>query len=374
MSTDQLFFSSSDNSSEARPKLRYLPACSIVLLFLYGIFAFAHFWKSEELAELRREKPSMSDIVQGREALALEKVYKDVFPIRDFSAGLLNAISFGIFGEARQGLIKGSDGWLFTDEEFSWDLKSAAAVERHLKLVADSTVKLRQSGIEPILLLLPEKADIYRDKLGRVEPPVSRQHYYDDIRQRLLRIGGVQVPDLRRAFVSARKDVPVFLQSDTHWTVEGAGVAARLVADVLTKEAQLKHKDFTIKQEPPISHVGDLHKFARFSVFAPLFPQTGDRLVPLTAVPSELSLDALLEEDAAPEMALVGSSFSANSKWSFEAQLRAQARVDVINFAEEGKGPFLPMETFLQSKLTEQKQLKYVVWEMPLRYFDETKY
>ncbi|PDT80357.1 hypothetical protein [Sinorhizobium sp. BJ1] len=374
MSTDQVFFSSDDNSSEVRAKLRHLPACSMLLLFLYGVFAFVHFWNSADLAEHRRERPSVSDIVQGREALAVEAVYKDVFPIRDFSTGLLNAISFGIFDEARGGLIKGSDGWLFTDEEFSWDLKSAGAIERHLKLAADATAKLRQSGIEPILLLLPEKADVYRDKLGHVEPPASRQHYYADIRRRLLEIGGVEIPDLQQAFVRARKGGAVFMQSDTHWTVEGAGIAAHLVADVLIKDARLRHQDFAIKRESPISHMGDLYKFAKFSAFAPLFPQPGDPLVQLTAVPAEVSLDVLFEEETAPEVAIVGSSYSANPKWSFEAQLRAYARADVVNFAEEGKGPFAPMESFLQSKLSEQKQLKYVVWEMPLRYFDETKY
>lgn len=72
-------------------------------------------------------------------------------------------------------------------------------------------------------------------------------------------------------------------------------------------------------------------------------------------------------------MAIVGSSYSANATWSFEAQLKAAA-LDVINFAEEGKGPFKPMETFLAEKLSQQPGLKYVVWEIPLRYFDEAAY
>ena len=77
-----------------------------------------------------------------------------------------------------------------------------------------------------------------------------------------------------------------------------------------------------------------------------------DRIVPLSAKKADASLDDLLAEDAAaPQVAVVGSSYSANAKWSFEAQIKAAAGVDVINFAEEGKGPFKPMETFLSEKL-----------------------
>ncbi|SCW61088.1 alginate O-acetyltransferase complex protein AlgJ [Rhizobium mongolense subsp. loessense] len=355
-------------------KLAYLPALSIFILFACGVAVLGHFWNSKEMADHRQSKRSLADVIQGREALAVERIYKDVFPIRDFSTGLLNLISFKIFGEARKGLIKGSDGWFFSDEEFSWNRKSLSMLEKHLNFVEDTLSTLREAGIEPILLLIPEKADIYRDKLGDVAVPSSREHFYENVRLRLITMG-VPVPDLREAFLQAREQKPVFLKSDTHWTVQGAGVAAGSVAQVLAHHPDLKHKEFTLKPEEEIVHMGDLYKFAKFSIFEPFVPMPGDALRSLAAMSADASLDDLLsDENEGPEVAMVGSSYSANAKWSFEAQLKAEARVDVINFAEEGKGPFAPMETFLKEKLHEQKQLKYVIWEMPLRYFDEVAY
>ncbi|EUB99768.1 hypothetical protein PMI07_006049 [Rhizobium sp. CF080] len=355
-------------------KLAYLPALSIFIMFACGVAVLSHFWNSKEMAEHRQSKRSLADVIQGREALAVERIYKDVFPIRAFSTGLLNLVSFKVFGEARKGLIKGSDDWFFSDEEFSWNRNSSSMLEKHLGFVEDTLSTLREAGVAPILLLVPEKADIYRDKLGSVAMPSSREHYYENVRLRLITMGA-PVPDLRKAFLHAREQKPVFLKSDTHWTVHGAGVAARSVAQVLAHRPALKHKEFTLKPEEEIVHMGDLYKFAKFSIFDPFVPMPGDRLTSLSAVTADASLDDLIsDEDGGAEVAMVGSSYSANAKWSFEAQLKAEAKVDVINFAEEGKGPFAPMETFLNENLPRQKQLKYVIWEMPLRYFDEVAY
>ncbi|WP_087002075.1 alginate O-acetyltransferase AlgX-related protein [Rhizobium sullae] len=354
--------------------LAYLPALSIFILFGCGVAVLGHFWNSKEVAEHMQSKRSLADVVQGREALAVERIYKDTFPIRDFSTGLLNLISFKVFGEARKGLIKGSDGWFFSDEEFSWNRKSLSMLEKHLSFVEDTLSTLRGAGVEPILVLVPEKADIYRDKLGNVAGRSSREHYYESVRLRLSNMGA-PVPDLQKAFRQAREQKPVFLKSDTHWTVHGAGVAARSVAQVLAHDSELKHKEFALKPEGEIVHMGDLYKFAKFSIFERFVPMPGDPLTSLAAVTPDASLDDLIsDDDEGPEIAIVGSSYSANAKWSFEAQLKVEAKVDVVNFAEEGKGPFTPMETYLKEKLHQQKHLKYVVWEMPLRYFDEVAY
>ncbi len=366
---------SSDGATvRGKSVLNYLPAICTVALFVGGIGVLGHFFASKEAKEHWRQPYSYTSIVEGHEALAIEKIFKEAFPIRDFSTGLLNAISFLVFDETRKGLVKGDDGWFFSDEEFSWNRKSAAMVEKHMAFVGQSVASLKAAGVEPILLLIPEKADIYRDKLGPIEAPATRERYYDEIRVRLEGLG-VKVPDLRGAFLEARKADEVFLKTDTHWTVAGAGVGANQIAAILGADDALAHEAFTLTTEPEAPHSGDLFKFARLSIFSSYVSLPSETIAPLSAKKAEASLDDLLAEaPAGPQVALVGSSYTANATWSFEAQLKAAASLDVINFAEEGRGPFKPMETFLADKLSEQTGLKYVVWEMPLRYFDEVTY
>ncbi|CTQ56366.1 hypothetical protein LP7551_04926 [Roseibium album] len=355
--------------------LKFLPTIFSGAMCVLGIYAFVHFWNSEAMVEHRQVPVNAMDVIQGREALALEEIFKEEFPIRDFATGLMNAISFGIFDEARKGLVKGSDGWLFSDEEFTWNRESTEAVDHHMALVKETVFDLSHKGITVVAVLLPEKADIYSDRLGRITPPANRATYYEAIRKRLLAVEHLRVPDLKTDFMTAKSEGSVFLKADTHWTVFGASVAAEAVAEVLKDTVNLKETAYELKPQAEIAHKGDLYNFAKFSVFSKYFEQPSEPLTRMDAVAVDLGLDDLFAEgDGGPEVALVGSSFSANPLWSFEAQLRAATSSDLINLASEGKGPFKPMETFLEEELDKLTNLKVVVWEIPLRYFDEVSY
>ncbi|WP_269582910.1 alginate O-acetyltransferase AlgX-related protein [Roseibium sp. Sym1] len=355
--------------------VRYLPTFFSAAMCMFGIYAFVHFWNSEALQEHRQKPVSAQDIIQGREALALEEIFKDEFPIRNFATGLMNAISFGVFDEARKGLVKGTDGWLFSDEEFTWNRESTATLNEHLAFVEETVFDLTHKGVTVVAVLIPEKADIYSDQLGKIEQPSMRATYYETVRRRLMAIEHLKVPDLRRDFLAAREQEKVFLKSDTHWTVFGAGVAANTVAATLENVAGLKETTYELKPQPEIAHKGDLYNFAEFSAFSPYFDQPAEPVTRLDAVAAELGLDDLFaDEEAGPEVALVGSSYSANPLWSFEAQLRAATRADLINLAAEGEGPFKPMESFLKEEVAGLSDLKVVIWEMPLRYFDEPNF
>jgi len=355
--------------------IKYLPTLFCVVMCGLGIYAFVHFWNSDAMVEHRQQPVDFEDVIKGREALALEEIYKEEFPIRNFATGLMNAISFGVFDEARKGLVKGADGWLFSDEEFSWNRESTETLNEHLKFVEETVFDLSHKGVTVMAVLIPEKADIYRDNLGRISPPTARATYYETVRRRLLAIEHLKVPDLRKRFQEARKSENVFLKADTHWTVFGAGAAAKAVAETLDESVDLKETAYELTPQAAVAHKGDLYKFAKFGGFSSYFDQPTEQITRLDAVAADLGLDDLFADSSAgPEVALVGSSYSANPLWSFEAQLRAATKTDLINLAAEGEGPFKPMEAFLKEEIAKLPELKVVVWEMPLRYFDEPKF
>ncbi len=366
-------FGSGDNP--VTTAVKFLPTLFSAAMCGLGIYAFVLFWTSEAMVEHRRQPVAFEDIIKGREALALEGIYKEEFPLRDFATGLMNAISFGVFDEARKGLVKGSDDWLFSDEEFTWNRESTETLNEHLKFIEETVFDLSHKGITVVAVLIPEKADIYSANLGRIDQPAARAAYYETVRRRLLAMEHLQVPNLRARFQDAREFDSVFLKADTHWTVFGAGVAAKAVAEALAGSVDLKETAYELKPQAATDHMGDLYNFAKFSVFSPYFDQPAEQVMRLDAVAAELGLgDLLAKEGTGPEVALVGSSYSANPLWSFEAQLRAATKADLINLAAEGEGPFKPMETFLKEEMAKLPELKVVIWEMPLRYFDEPKF
>ena len=67
-------------------------------------------------------------------------------------------------------------------------------------------------------------------------------------------------------------------------------------------------------------------------------------------------------------MALVGTSYSADERWNFAGALRQALGSDLVNFAEDGRGPLLPMLKFLQSDDFKNAPPRLVIWEFPERY------
>jgi len=77
--------------------------------------------------------------------------------------------------------------------------------------------------------------------------------------------------------------------------------------------------------------------------------------------------DALFADSDIP-VGLVGTSYSANPHWNFLGALRESLHSDVVNYAEEGHGPILPMLKYLQSDGFKNSPPQVLVWEFPERY------
>ena len=68
---------------------------------------------------------------------------------------------------------------------------------------------------------------------------------------------------------------------------------------------------------------------------------------------------------------LTGTSYSANELWSFSESLKAALGADVLNMAEEGKGPIAPMRALLASDTLRDSPPETVIWEFPIRYLGQ---
>lgn len=349
-----------------------LPAFSTIAMLCLSVPIFVHYARTPGFEKLMGEPQSLHDLLTGVAAGKLERVYKDEFPIRNFATGTLNAISLGAFHEARKGILVGANDWYFTDEEFAWTRKTPGIVNDNLIFAEKAIAELKKRNIAVVIALLPEKTTIYGDELGRVKTPDGRQAYYQDIRKRLLATQAA-VPDLQAMFMQDKAGHQLFLKSDTHWTVDGAKLTAGELAKSVPSGLGLKQQQYALTPQKPVEHFGDLYKFLELSIYKPWFNLPPDHLTPVRAAPVQNDLDSLLGDSNADafQVALVGTSYSANETWSFIDELKAALSTDVINVAEEGEGPFVPMKKFIGGELPKQPSLKLVIWEMPLRYFGQ---
>lgn len=356
-----------------RKLVTYLPSAALIAILALGLPVFLHYSSAPAFKKLAAERQPVHDLLTGVTAGKLERVYKDEFPIREFATGSLNALSLGVFGEARKGVVVGADNWFFSDEEFTWNRRTPDTIERNLDFVNTVSKDLAQKDIRLVVALIPEKADIYRDKLGPIAPPAQQGDGYHIVRGRLEAMSNVVVPDLQSSFMKKKLTNQLFLKSDTHWTLDGAAIAAEGLARSIPADLEISRAEYDLKNGDKVPYYGDLYKFVRLSVFDPYFKLPPDLLGTVTAVPKEEDLDMLLGDASGTDyqVAVVGTSYSANSRWGFIDQLKAALSADVLNLAQEGEGPFAPMQKFLSESLEKNSSIKLVIWEVPLRYFSQ---
>lgn len=317
---------------------------------------------------LRYEKSPAISIIDGRAALDFEHYITREHPYRSPSLNSWSALEYVVFREGKPGVIVGEDGWLFSSEEFPLPSQR----DRHLKenLVSIRTVveQLASQGIRVVLLPIPEKAEVYSDFLP--EKLRSRILPMTTIGQELSAQGLEWIP-VEAAFQEARREGhDTFFRTETHWTTEGARVAARATHDWLAKQTRLawERKPYTLVKGSALPLESDLENYLPVRpLFASLLPP-GESFHLYSVSATSVSTDekALFAEATNP-VALVGTSYSADERWNFPGWLRMELGTDIDNISEKGKGPFAPMERFQKLSRDGRSGARIVIWEMPVR-------
>jgi alginate O-acetyltransferase complex protein AlgJ len=313
---------------------------------------------------------------KGKMAEELTAKYNNASPFKEDGIALFGSFSYFAFNEARNGAQIGADGWLFSNEEFETGPHSEERIARAVNHIAAVRDALAKRNVRLVVAPLPLKTDIALEKLGSSHAPAPELlDRYQRFRE-ALDGKGVDSADIRTAMLMANTERPMFLKTDTHWTPDGASVTAEAIRKEIANLTLPAEKTFALETAPARLHDGDLLKFVRL---LPAFENLGpkpDFMAEKTAVAqgtgeSKGEGEGDLFGDAAIPVALVGTSYSANAKFGFEASLKATLQRDVLNVAEEGKGPFAPMRAYLDSAAFKDTPPTLVIWEMPVRYLDD---
>lgn len=311
---------------------------------------------------------SETTFLNGKLTHAIEKHYDKGFPVKELGTNAWAALEYGLFGEGRPGVVIGRDGWLFTSEEFKPAIKPSQ-VEDNWKLISGVRDELQRRGIQLQVVLLPAKARLYPEFVAGQRPVAQQQALYDQARGRLDQLG-LQGADLFDVLEDGKSQGLVFLRTDTHWTPLGAELAARAVAEDLLQRKlwQQGELSYDTRKVGSETHKGDLLSYLPLDpYFAAMQPAKEPLEKRLTEQIGEGGGDDLFG-DSAPQVALVGTSYSANPKWNFLGALRQALGSDLYNYAEDGHGPLVPMLRLLAKGEEETRDLKLVLWEVPERY------
>lgn len=338
-----------------------------VALFL-GVLALLFLWSMRGV--LSYEAPTKFSVLDGGLAKTFESHYDKQFPVKEIGTNVWAALDYLLFNAGRPGVVIGKQDWLYSDEEF----KPVADGQQHLRdnlaLIQGVREQLAQRDILLLLAIVPAKSRLYPEYIGDNRVSTLRTDLYQQF-HREVRRAGIAAPDLLATLQAAKAQGPLFLRTDTHWTPLGADIVARQLSETLKRSLTLNGEPqrfvTAATQQKPFE--GDLTRFLPLApLFAQLMPAPDQLQEYRTELPEEgNSVDALLADSELP-VTLVGTSYSVNPSWNFAGALRQHLQRDLSNHAEDGKGPILPMLSYLQSDELNEAPPQVVIWEFPERY------
>ncbi|MFK8331534.1 alginate O-acetyltransferase [Pseudomonas sp. BJa5] len=338
------------------------------LLFLALLLGLG-LWSLGALSGFQRT--AQMSVLDGKLAKAAETHYDEQFPLKRIGTNLWAALDFTLFNEGRPGVVLGREHWLFSDEEFKPIAGSDQFEQENLALIRGVHDTLQQRGVQLVLAIVPAKARLYSEYLGEQTPSTLHSDLYNEFHAQA-RQAGVFAPDLLAPLQSAKAHGQLFLRTDTHWTPMGAEVVAQQLAEAVSRQNLLngEPQPFVTEQRQSAPYKGDLTNFLPLDpLFSNLLPPP-DTLQQRSTRPAESAAqdgDALFADNQIP-VALVGTSYSANANWNFLGALQQALRSDVVNYAEDGHGPLLPMLKYLQSDAFKSSAPQVLIWEFPERY------
>lgn len=319
-------------------------------------------------ATLSRWEPTpLTPFSDGATQMALEDGLNKAVPIRDISISGWNSLRYSLFGEMLEGGVAGTDGWLYTAEEYRQPPAHIQRLADDIATLITDAQALTAMGIDVTITLVPDKA--------RVAPQYTRhirsawiEERYDTIRDGLEE-AGIRVVDLRPALYALGSEA--FLRQDTHWSAQGAKAAAQAIAAVIGEQGEAV---FTTVETGTLPYNGDLTNFVaagRFAEWLGLGPIDIPQFTTTQDTEGEDTALSLFGDSGPIAGALVGTSYSAVRHWNFLGALKEELQADILDYSTEGKGPFTPMQDYLAG-LEAETAPEFLIWEVPERYLTVT--
>ena len=256
--------------------------------------------------------------------------------------------------------IQGTSDWLFRSEV---DLDTQFTLEEGVyPALARMIKRLNARGTQVLLLDLPRRGLLAADKLlpsdrTRYDFKTALANYRKTLQQ--FRDVGFIVPDYG-LLIEKNDGTEYFFRRDGHWTPDGARRTAELIADTVKATplgGRLRKKAFVTRTVGQQRHPGVLAIVAS-QICGGNYPAEvvhGYSTAPVESNP--------FDDDPLPDVALVGTSFSASPAYHFAGFLQQALQTDVLNTAIAGGNFDGAMTQYLPSETFQLAPPKLIVWE-----------
>ncbi|MFP6849001.1 MAG: alginate O-acetyltransferase [Pseudomonas sp.] len=343
------------------------PLRTLYVALFIGVLSLLFAWSMRGV--LSYQLPKQFSVIDGGLAKTFESHYDENFPVKTLGTSLWAGLDYLLFNEGRPGVLIGEHDWLFSNEEFKAEVDGPQQVRENLALIKGIRDQLAQHNVQLLMAVVPSKSRLYPEFVGDNTTSQLRQGLYQRFLDELHN-AEISAPDLLSTLRKGKANTAMFLRTDTHWTPEGADLAAQQLSNSLT-DGTLDGEPQRYITTPGVAkpYTGDLTRFLPLEpLFGYLLPPPDQLRRNQTQAAEQVIGDDALFGDSDMPVALVGTSYSANPAWNFAGALRQHLQRDLSNHAEDGQGPLIPMLKYLQSDEFKNAPPQLVIWEFPERY------
>ncbi|HWB47590.1 MAG TPA: hypothetical protein VG651_00655 [Stellaceae bacterium] len=347
------------------PKM--LPGVALLAILLIGLTSSLYTLVVKH-GELPAKDLTVAAAADGATAAAVAHLLQKANPLEGPLVTVDRVTAYLATGDLGARVRRGCGNWLFLTDELELHADRAANTAKRLKIVEQVAAYLKRRNIGLAVVPVPDKSRIEAAELCGVERTAAIAGRLADFEKRLA-ASGVGVVDLLAPMNAAGGER--YYRTDTHWNERGARAAADAIAGQLRQVglAPGQKAEFKVTKEPERERVGDLIRLAGLDrVPYPLRPR-GDEEAPTVIEQSAAANVGLLDETPAPELAVVGTSFSRRANFVPFLSLALGAPVD--NRAEDGGGVTNAAITYFAKPEFHKTPPRAIVWEIPERMIEE---
>jgi alginate O-acetyltransferase complex protein AlgJ len=348
-----------------RPQM--LPGIALLAILFVGLMS-SLYTLAFKRAELPAKDISWSGLASGETTVALANFLQKENPLADALVTADRVTAYLTTGDLGSRVRRGCGDWLLLADELMLHSDRTANFSRHVAIVEQVAGFLKARNIALLVVPVPDKSRVEAAQLCTVKRPAAFGSRFTDF-ETSLRGAGLTVVDLLQPM--AALDGERYYRTDTHWNERGARLAADTIAGLLRQDrlAPDQKAEFRVTTDHLRERVGDLIRLAGLDrVPYPLRPR-GDEEAPTVIEQSAAATVGILDETPAPQLAVIGTSFSRRANFVPFLSLALAAPVENRSFDDGGITKaaiaYFANPEFLKSPP------RAVVWEIPERMIEE---
>ena len=296
-------------------------------------------------------------LLAGRTAAAMNHVMAHDLPVDAALRGAGGVLRWAL-GSGGPQVRVGCAGWLYLTEELRpWDGAAAAMAERAAGLARVQRA-LEARGITLLIAVTPDKARVHPEHLCGAPYSAQARARHADF-QAALAAAGVQQVEVLAPLRAAGGEL--WLRTDSHWNQRGAALVAGLIAKAARGVPLQRPGGVRVQAAAATAVPGDLLRLMNLDLVPdPLRPAPDMVAVERTVAPR--AAGGLLDEADAPEVVLLGSSYSVNG--DFHGALQRALGAPVANFAQAGGGFAGAALRYFESMAWRESPPRLIIWEV----------